>query len=565
MSTACTTCAATLAQGARFCGACGAVAPEPADDARAVERYRAVLANFTENGALEARELAQLETLRERLGVSYATHERLLDEVEERAPAPLLLRMYIDVSTMRHFEVAARCMIRLRAEHRGDLAFERLDVHAQVLGGRALEPASAGALFPGQSQVLSLWLVPELAGFHELRAVVHAVDLMGEPAFYAFDSVQFRVGSAGQGPAISVVHLDQRSARVVDNSRTSFAAPAPESGGLVSDGLWQPLPLRALSHARAAHLAPRLARLPAETASSASGSEPTPSGRERISSTPAAGPAAGSIDFRIDTAAASYHVTRALAQGDLATVYGGRRQDGAPVAVKIADAFEDNDLMQAEVRALELLRQESSPQHKHLPLVLDRFRTSDGRMGTVFEHIDGYDLYTLRDKLPGGVPARHILWIMRRCLSALGWAHSRGVLHGNLDPAHIMVRPHDHNVWLVDWCYAIVNPARTGQGFRCLNEEYSPPEVAQRKPPLPSSDLYSLGKCMIYALGGDPQSKELPEAPDEPIDDRLARFLRFFVQESPLGRAQDAWDMYTQLDRLRADIYGRHTFVELEV
>jgi hypothetical protein len=124
-----------------------------------------------------------------------------------------------------------------------------------------------------------------------------------------------------------------------------------------------------------------------------------------------------------------------------------------------------------------------------------------------------------------------------------------------------MVRPNDHNVWLVDWCWSIVNPAQTGESFRCLNEEYSAPEVAEKKSPLPSADLYSLGKCMIYAAGGDPKTGELPEA----MDERLARFIKFLVVESPLGRAQDAWALYSRLDRLREELYGPHEFVPLDV
>jgi hypothetical protein len=154
-----------------------------------------------------------------------------------------------------------------------------------------------------------------------------------------------------------------------------------------------------------------------------------------------------------------------------------------------------------------------------------------------------------------------MIWLMRRCLSVLGRAHAMGVLHGNLDPAHVMVRPKDHNVWLVDWSYSIVNPAQTGQGFRCLNEVYGPPEVAARKPPMPSSDLYSLGKAMIFAAGGDPAEKTLPDG----MDERLQRFLRFMVLDSQRGRAQDAWELYRSLDRLRAEIWGAHEFIEFIV
>jgi hypothetical protein len=522
MELACVQCGAPVKAGANFCGACGAAAE---DDPGAVARYREVLERFLADGPLEAAEIEQLGALRARLGLRAHTHDLLVDAIA--LPDPVRLRLAVDASTIRHFEVGARCMVRLQVHNDGDLALERLEVHAEVFGEETLPPSTVETLFPGRAEVVTVWLVPRVAGFQELRGVLHAVDLAGERSAARFEGVRFRVGGASDAPRISVVHVDQRSARVVDNSRSSFA-PAEAPGGLVSDeAVWHPVPLRPLALPQA----PRIAR-------------------------------GGAPRFTVKAENGEYQVDRHVARGDLATVFGGRRaRDGLPVVVKVADDRADNDLMQAEVSTLRLLRSEDSPQLKHLPVVLDQFETPDGRLGTVFERIDGLDLTAIRERLPGGVPPRHMIWLMRRCLSVLGRAHALGVLHGNLDPAHVMVRPKDHNVWLVDWTCAIVNPAQTGQGFRVLNEVYGPPEVAARKPPMPSSDLYSLGKTMVYAAGGDPAEKTLPDA----MDERLQRFVRFMVLESQRGRAQDAWELYTSLDRLRAEIWGAHQFVEFEV
>lgn len=276
-------------------------------------------------------------------------------------------------------------------------------------------------------------------------------------------------------------------------------------------------------------------------------------------------PAAQPQTFVIATAKRQYRVNRTLAQGDLATLYegeygwaGGARGE---VAIKIACDPADNDLLQNETRMLRLLQTEPGAYGKHLPVLLDRFKTDQGQTGIVMERIDGYDLYSVREKYPDGIPQEHIVWIFRRALSALGYAHSKGILHGNIEPGHILVRPRDHNVHLVDWCYALYKPSQTGAGFRCLNEEYSPPEVAERQPPIPASDLYSLAKCMVYLLGGDTRRLTLPAR----VDARLQRFIQFFLRPSPLQRAQDAWEMYGQLDALREEIFGPHRFIEFEM
>lgn len=579
----CAQCGAVLLEGARFCGSCGVAIPEIgeagappelAEDAAAIARYRGVLDRFLHDGPLESHELEQLEALRQRLSLSLRTHERLYAELtsgrSESGAATAAggergaLRLFLDTETVRHFVAGARCVLRLKLVNDGPLLLESVSVYTEVLGGERLLPSRGEPVFPGKSGLLTVWLVPQLPGFCEVRGIVHVVDLAGTASAFRFDGVQFRVGALGEAAPVSVVNIDQRSARVVDNSRTQFAAPPPDRGGLVGEGDFKPVPLRPLPLAEAAALWPEL-HVPTAPPQSDGSSDARSDGNIGAARGPTLRRGAP-VRFTVKGEAAMYEASSVLTQGDLATLYEGRRtRDGAPVIIKIADDSADNDLMQAEVSALRILRAEPSPQLKHLPVVLDQLQTRDGRLGTVLERIDGLDLLQVRERRPRGLSAQHLIWIMRRCLSVLGWAHARGVLHGNLDPAHIVIRAQDHNVWVIDWCYAIVNPARTGQGFRVLNEEYSPPEVGARKPPLPSSDLYSLGRCMIYLLGGDPRQHELPRDAEtgQELDERLQRFLRFFVLDSALGRAQDAWEAYRFLDRLRAQIWGPHRFIEL--
>jgi hypothetical protein len=452
------------------------------------------------------------------------------------APPPIAVGLSVDLVTLRRFEVGTNSMLRLRVENLGVTPIAGVEIRGQ---GRCVGPLTATsptALAAAQTAVISLFVVPSIAGYEEVTGELHVTDAAGAASVHRLATIQFRIGSASR---VQVVNIDQSGARVIDNSRSSFAGEADPEGGVITDadGEWRPIALTQV----ASTPAPEASAEPAEALES-----PAP------------------VDFEVKTEGQSYRMRTVVARGDLATVYGGARSDGAssaPVVFKLADDAADNDLLQAEVRTLQRLSAASSPQQKHLPVVLDQVRTADGRLGTVFERLDGLDLCSLRERLPGGVPQRHLIWIMRRVLSVLGWAHSNGILHGNVEPAHILVRPHDHNVWLVDWCWAITEPAKTGQTFRCLNEDYGPPEARSHKPPLPSSDLYSLGKAMIYAAGGDPATSSLPDS----VDERLQRFLRFFVVESAVGRAADAWDMYKQLDNLRQEVFGPHEFLALEV
>ena len=426
----------------------------------------------------------------------------------------------IDHTTLRHLAIDVRGLVRLRVENRGPRPIATLSL-AATLSGEPFPLVAGAELAPGGHATFALATVPTIAGYHALTG-----ELRAGPATFRFADVHVLVG--GDGPQVNVVTIDQSSARVVDNSRSTFGAD-DASGGLLGEGDWQPIELVPVVAAAAAPALPR-------------------------------------VDFTVCTDAATYRVTETLARGDIATIYGGRvAATGADIALKVADHASDNDLLQHEVRVLGLVLAVPHETAIHFAPPRDQFRTGDGRLGSVFDRLDGLDLTAIRDVFRGrgepGLPARHVAWILQRALAALGYAHQQGILHGNLDPSHVLVRGRDHMVWLVDWCWAVVNPAQTGQGFKALNETYSPPEVAARGRPTPASDLYALGKCAIHVLGGDPAAKTVPDG----VDARLARFLRYLCVESQGGRGQDAWELYAQLDKLREQIWGKHEFVPLDL
>jgi len=269
-------------------------------------------------------------------------------------------------------------------------------------------------------------------------------------------------------------------------------------------------------------------------------------------------------DFVIQTRKREYRIKSTLAQGDLSTVYLGECNSGdefGKVAIKVIDDPGDNDLMMNEIRTLKLFQSQPANQSKHLPVLMDQFKTSDNQLGIVLRCLDGcYDLYSVREKYKDGVSEKHMVWMFNRLLSVLGYVHSKGVTHNNIEPAHLLIRPKDHNLFLIDWSYAAINP-KSGDGFKVFNEEYSPPEVRLRKSPLPSSDLYAAGKSMIYILGGDPKTNFIPSS----VNDKLRRFVEFFVMESPLQRAQDAWEMHAMLNELVVELWGPKRFLEFEM
>src|SRR5690606_18717003 len=128
-----------------------------------------------------------------------------------------------------------------------------------------------------------------------------------------------------------------------------------------------------------------------------------------------------------------------LADGDLAAIWRAPGEDGEPCVAKVAHAAVDNDLLFVEAEVLPRLHANDVRQRALLPQLHGRFFPADGRAGNLLGLVEGLDGLALRARLPGGVPPEHIIWIGRRLLSALGHAHRLGVLHGNIEPGHVIV------------------------------------------------------------------------------------------------------------------------------
>ena len=188
--------------------------------------------------------------------------------------------------------------------------------------------------------------------------------------------------------------------------------------------------------------------------------------------------------------------------GGMGMVYRAERADGAfemEAAVKLIRLRRDSRLKQRlEVERQLLARLD----HPNIARILDGGETGDGQTYLVMDWVPGQDLTECARV------ARHDI---DRCLdafaqvaSAVGHAHQRRVVHGDIKPANIRLTP-EGRVKLLDFGVArlvAVEQADDGS-FRALTPAFSAPEQRAGEPASTQSDVYALGVLLYWMLTGE--------------------------------------------------------------
>ena len=167
-----------------------------------------------------------------------------------------------------------------------------------------------------------------------------------------------------------------------------------------------------------------------------------------------------------------------------------RLADGSAVALKVARSAADQGTVR-EATALSTIR------HPGVVRVLGHARTDDGRPVGVLELVGGESLAARlgRDAMPLGQG----LAIARGIAAALVAAHAAGVVHGDLKPANVMLRPEGGVVLLDFGAAAVAGGASHGIGG---TPAYLAPEQVDGVTASAASDVFSFGVILYELLVG---------------------------------------------------------------
>ncbi|MBL37426.1 MAG: hypothetical protein CMP07_03345 [Xanthomonadales bacterium] len=197
-----------------------------------------------------------------------------------------------------------------------------------------------------------------------------------------------------------------------------------------------------------------------------------------------------------------WRLVEPVGSGGMGMVYRAERADGAfemEAAVKLIRLRRDSRLKQRlEVERQLLARLD----HPNIARILDGGETEDGQTYLVMDWVPGEDLTDC-----AGV-ARHdtgrCLDAFAQVADAVGHAHQRRVVHGDIKPANIRVTP-EGRVRLLDFGVArlLAEEDVDETGFHALTPAFSAPEQIAGEPASTQSDVYALGVLLYWMLTGE--------------------------------------------------------------
>jgi serine/threonine protein kinase len=244
-----------------------------------------------------------------------------------------------------------------------------------------------------------------------------------------------------------------------------------------------------------------------------------------------------------------YRVLELIAEGGFGKTYKGEQVIlNAPVCIKHGHNVspQDEEILLEEAKSVWDLR------HYSIPTMRDLLKLDDGSLALVMSYVPGPTLEKIVDKV-GKVEPEHVCWITERVINALMYLHFNGVVHGDIKPQNIIIQPESHTVVLVDYGLSAIRPdnASSNKGY---TPYFASPEQKRGSTILPESDFYSLGMTMIYALGGDVRTKEVPDYTPDPVCD----FIRGMIVHDVLSRPNwEKGNLFEDIQKVRHKTFGR--------
>ncbi|MBI4835039.1 MAG: serine/threonine protein kinase [Planctomycetes bacterium] len=257
---------------------------------------------------------------------------------------------------------------------------------------------------------------------------------------------------------------------------------------------------------------------------------------------------------------------RKIGEGGMGAVYlAHHKRLDKNVAVKILPV----SFSKEEDRVKRFVREARSTAKLDHPNIIQIFDIQLAKPGgfyfIIMQYIDGDNL-DMRIKKQGKLPIPEAIRIIKSAASALGAAHSMGIIHRDIKAENIMLSKNGE-IKLMDFGLARIGDSSSSissAGDIMGTPHYMAPEQAKGEPIDHRADIYALGITFYYALtgkrpfdGATPVTvimKHLNEEPPDPtlfapdIPKNLVKILLKMMAKDPKSRYQSAQDLLNDLD-----------------
>jgi serine/threonine protein kinase len=267
----------------------------------------------------------------------------------------------------------------------------------------------------------------------------------------------------------------------------------------------------------------------------------------------------------VKTPREEYRVECLLHAGGCANLYRCGTSHATTVVLKVLHSARDNDLAENEYATLRQLWDKPEVTH-HLNYLcrtedsfLLRGKSGSQRRVNVLGLADGYySLAQVMAAYPDGLDYRDVAWMLKRMLDALCYVHERDIVHGSLNPSHVLVHPITHGAKLVDWSASVrdLGPTPPTTPIRIMSRSYADycaPEIHQKLPASLATDVFGVGACAVALLAGNPATGAMSECVPAPV----RSFLRACLLPSPHRRPFDCWELHEEFDAILRRLVGK--------
>lgn len=206
-----------------------------------------------------------------------------------------------------------------------------------------------------------------------------------------------------------------------------------------------------------------------------------------------------------NTAVGRYLLLQLVGRGAFAEVYRARDTNlDRDVAIK---AFDPRFSATAELREMILqeARLHARLEHANIVRIYDMV-DHDAQFFLVMRYLQGMSLFDLQHALGGKLELVEAARYMRQVLKGVGFAHSKGVIHGDLKPRNIQITPYGEAL-VMDFGIACMISDQGGDGDEVRkatagSPPYMSPEQILGRYHDARSDLYALAVTMYELVTG---------------------------------------------------------------